>query len=102
MFEDINEIAENCAYLQAVSEEYGPNVALLDQLPPYEQLAELEKKLKTEGKTNFDTIYHEPTGNYLFRCFLAADYSLDKAAFYSDVEVYRTIRDAPARLKVLL
>jgi hypothetical protein len=52
MFEDIHEIAENSAYLKAV-EEKDVSLEMLKQLPPYEELKELEDKLRSEGKLSF-------------------------------------------------
>jgi hypothetical protein len=46
MFEDIHEIAENSAYLKAV-EEKDVSLEMLEQLPPYEDLKELENKLRS-------------------------------------------------------
>eukprot|EP01083_Nonionella_stella_P050865 135167_1 len=109
MYDEIIEIAENRAYLNAVKQaqdfgggRHGPNLDLLktSSCPPYEELGELEQELKTAGLINFDTVFHEPTGYYLIKCFLTADYSVDKAVFISDVELFRTLRDASARFKV--
>jgi hypothetical protein len=41
MFEDISEIAENCAYLKATAGP-RPNTKLFKSLPPYAELAALE------------------------------------------------------------
>lgn len=99
MFEDIHEIAENSAYLKAV-EEKQVNTSMWDSLPPYEELKELEEKLKGEGKVNFHTIFSEPTGYYFIKCFLIADYAVDKAIFLKDVEAYRSMRFESARKRV--
>ena len=47
MFEDIHEIAENSAYLKAV-EEKDISLEMYEQLPPFEELGELESKLRAE------------------------------------------------------
>eukprot|EP01006_Ploeotia_vitrea_P047889 TRINITY_DN67174_c5_g3_i1.p1 TRINITY_DN67174_c5_g3~~TRINITY_DN67174_c5_g3_i1.p1 ORF type:complete len:650 (+),score=379.44 TRINITY_DN67174_c5_g3_i1:134-2083(+) len=99
MFEDIHEIAENSAYLKAV-EEKDVSLQMLEQLPPYEECAELEQKLKDEGLINFETVFHEPTGYYMIRCFLVSDYAGDKAIFIKDVETYKSIRFESARRRV--
>ena len=68
--------------------------------PPYEELKELEEDLRRKNALTFDTIFREPTGYYLIKCFLVADYSVDKAVFIHDVDVYKTMRDPQARAKV--
>jgi len=99
MFEDIHEIAENSAYLKAI-EEKDVSLEMLEQLPRYEDVLDLEQALKAEGKLDFDTIFHEDTGFYMFRCFLVADYAGDKALFTKDVETYQMMRFESARRKV--
>eukprot|EP01083_Nonionella_stella_P050866 135171_1 len=65
MYDEIIEIAENRAYLNAVKQaqdfgggRHGPNLDLLktSSCPPYEELGELEQELKTAGLINFDTV----------------------------------------------
>jgi hypothetical protein len=99
MFEDIHEIAENSAYLKAV-EEKDVCTDMWDQLPAYEDLKDLEEKLKTDGRINFSSIFSEPTGYYFLKCFLVADYAVDKAIFLKDVEMYRLMRFESARRRV--
>lgn len=99
MFEDIHEIAENSAYLKAV-EEKDVSLEMLKQLPPYEELKDLEDKLRAEGKLSFDTIFNEPTGYYSMKCFLVADYAVDKAIFIKDVDAYKSMRFESARRKI--
>jgi len=99
MFEDIHEIAENSAYLKAV-EEKDVNTEMYDTLPPYEELADLEANLKAEQALTFDRIFHEPTGYFFIKCFLVADYAVDKAVFIKDVEAYRMMRFESARRKI--
>lgn len=41
-----------------------------------------------------------PTGEYLIKCFLTADYAVDKALFIKDVEAYRSMRFESARRKI--
>jgi len=101
MFEDIHEIAENSAYLKAV-EEKDVSLEMLEQLPPYDDLRGLEEKLRFEGKLTFDSIFNEPTGYYMIKCFLVADYAVDKAIFIKDVEAYKSMRFESARRKVAL
>lgn len=79
---------------------FGPNLTLLDSLPPYEHLLDLESQLRSQGKLAFDVVFSEATGYYLLKCFLIADYSVDKAVFVKDVELYSAMRDHSARLKV--
>lgn len=99
MFEDIHEIAENSAYLKAV-EEKDVCTEIWDTLPPFEDLKDLEEKLKAEGRINFNTIFGEPTGYYFIKCFLIADYAVDKAIFLKDIEAYRSMRFESARKRV--
>eukprot|EP00475_Leptophrys_vorax_P003971 TRINITY_DN1231_c0_g1_i1.p1 TRINITY_DN1231_c0_g1~~TRINITY_DN1231_c0_g1_i1.p1 ORF type:complete len:645 (-),score=190.06 TRINITY_DN1231_c0_g1_i1:64-1998(-) len=101
MYDDIIEVAENRAYLQAVQRNVlGPNLEVLASLPKYEELKELEDELTKQGKLRFDAIFEEPTGFYLMKCFLIGDYSVDKAVFIKDVELFRKMRDPSARIKI--
>ena len=101
MYDEIIEIAENRAYLNAVrNESYGPNLELLKKMPPFSELQDYYKKLKDAGEITFSKVFHEPIGYYMMKCFLIADYSVDKAVFTSDVELYKKMRDPSARLKV--
>mmetsp|Transcript_15563 Transcript_15563/g.30555 ORF Transcript_15563/g.30555 Transcript_15563/m.30555 type:complete len:616 (-) Transcript_15563:407-2254(-) len=99
MFEDIHEIAENSAYLKAV-EEKDISLEMYEQLPPFEELGELESKLRAEGALTFDRIFSQPTGYYMIKCFLVADYAVDKAIFIKDVEAYKSMRFESARAKI--
>lgn len=99
MFEDIHEIAENSAYLQAV-EERAVSLEMLEQLPEYDQLLDLEAKLEREGSLTFDRIFSQPTGFYMIKCFLSADYAMDKAIFIKDVAAYKGMRFESARRKI--
>ena len=47
--------------------------------------------LRVDGKLAFDQIFQEPTGYYVLKCFLMADYAVDKAIFIQDVEAYRNM-----------
>lgn len=49
---------QNSAYLKAV-EEKDVSLEMLKQLPPYEELKELEEKLRAEGKLTFEAIFGE-------------------------------------------
>jgi serine/threonine protein kinase len=99
MYDDVLDAAENRAYLQAKNT-LGPNLEILNQLPKYEELKELEEELQKQGKLRFDAIFEEPTGFYLLKCFLIGDFSVDKAVFIKDVELFRKMRDPSARLKI--
>ena len=99
MIEDIQEIAENHAYLNAV-ERKDVSLEMLYQLPPYEELSELERALGEDNALTFDRIFHEPCGYYNIRNFLIADYAVDRAVFIKDVEAYRSMRFESARRKV--
>ena len=54
------------------------SLEMLKQMPPYEELKDLEEKLKSEGRITFDVVFSEPTGFYLLKCFLLSDYAVDK------------------------
>lgn len=99
MFEDIHEIAENSAYLKAVGER-DVSLEMLDQLPPYEELKSIEDQLRTDGCLNFKQIFNEPTGYYCIKCFLVADYAVDKAIFVKDVQAFQKMRFESARKKI--
>ena len=49
MFEDISEIAENCAYLKATAGP-RPNTKLFRALPPYAELAALEVRTSSRQR----------------------------------------------------
>lgn len=99
MFEDIHEIAENSALLKAVGDK-EVSLQMLEELPPYEELTELEAKLQTDGALTFQRIFSEPTGFYMMKCFLIADYAVDKAIFVKDVQSYQKMRFESARRKI--
>lgn len=101
MFDDLHEIAENSAYLKAV-EEKDVSTEIVERLPPYEELVELEKRLKEEGDLSFATVFHRPAGFYLFQSFLKADYSEAKGLFVRDVEAFKKMRFESARQRVAL
>jgi len=104
MYDEIIEIAENRAYLQAVKDGYGhgPNLDLLNTLPPYEEesIKELERDLEDSSKLTFHWVFREPVGYYHMKLFLISDYSVDKAIFLNDVRLYKTLNDPKARLAV--
>jgi len=99
LIEAIEEIAENNLYLKAVSDD-ASSLELLKKLPTFEECKELEEKLKQESKITFDSIFSEPCGYYLLKCFLISDYAVDKAVFVKDAEAYRSMRFESARKKV--
>lgn len=100
MYDEIIELAENRAYLNAMRQDSSPNLEMMKTLKPFEQLRDFEEELKAENQLTFDKVFHEPTGYYLLKCFLTADYSVDKAVFVSDVELFGQLRDTSARRKV--
>jgi serine/threonine protein kinase len=81
-------------------EEKGVCLDILNQLPEYEALHDLEAKLIADGAITFERIFHEPCGYYNFRNFLLADYAADRAVFIHDVEKYKQMRFESARQKV--
>ena len=101
MFEDIHEIAENSAYLKAV-EDRDVSLEMYETLPPYDECKHIEANLQAQGKLNFDSIFNEATGYYMIKCFLIADYCVDKAIFIKDVAAYKSMRFESARRKVAL
>lgn len=101
MYDEILEIAENRAYLNnAKKDTFGPNMEILQTMPSYEELADLENELKSNNLITFDKIFNEPTGYYLMKCFLIADFSVDKAVFLKDCKLYKAMNDPSARLKI--
>jgi serine/threonine protein kinase len=99
VFDDIHEIQENQYYLDEIQKN-DVRLEMLQDIPAYDQCGELEKKLETEGALTFDWIFNSPTGYYMIKCFLIADYAVDKAIFIKDVEAYRGMRFESARRKV--
>lgn len=118
-----SDLAENTAYLQAVNDAAGPNVDLLALFPSYSSLKELEAELKRDGLLTFDRIFSEPVGYYFMKCmelwsqfvllvssiycawcfdlgYLISEFAVAKAIFLKDVDIYKTMRDPGARLKV--
>ena len=61
MFEDLKEIAQNSAYMDAIKK---PQVmtAMWEAAPRYEELKELEAMLTDKNQLNFHTVFHKPTG----------------------------------------
>ena len=97
--DDIKEIAENSAYLRAV-EEKGACLDILNSVPPYTELHELEAKLVESGAITFDNVFHEPCGYYNLRNFMISDYAVERIVFLHDVEKYKQMRAESARRKV--
>ena len=83
MYDEIVEIAQNRQFLEAVKDGYsqGPNMNLLNTLQSYSDVAHIEKEMDKKGKITFDTIFHEPLGYYLIKCFLIHELSVDKVCF---------------------
>mmetsp|Transcript_18572 Transcript_18572/g.33269 ORF Transcript_18572/g.33269 Transcript_18572/m.33269 type:complete len:617 (-) Transcript_18572:263-2113(-) len=101
MFEDLKEIAQNTAYMDAIKK---PQVQtyMWDDAPRFEDCKGLEQHLSETGDINFKTIFHKATGFYMMKCFLIANYAVDKAVFMSDVEKFRKVRFPSARKKVAM
>mmetsp|Transcript_11510 Transcript_11510/g.28346 ORF Transcript_11510/g.28346 Transcript_11510/m.28346 type:complete len:620 (+) Transcript_11510:133-1992(+) len=99
MFEDLKELSENSAYINAIKK---PTVAtaMWEDAPEYKECEELEQYLREKKEINFKALFNKPTGFYMIKCFLIANYSVDKAIFMSDVEKYRKIRFKSARKRV--
>lgn len=99
MFEDLKEIAQNSAYMDAIKK---PQIMteMWNKAPKYEDLKELEAKLTEQKHLDFNTVFHKPTGFYMIKCFLIANYAVDQAVFMSDVEKFRKIRFPSARERV--
>ncbi len=51
------------------------SLEMLEQLPAYEDLKELEDGLRAQKQLTFQNIFQEPTGYYMIKCFLIADYA---------------------------
>lgn len=56
MYDEIIELAENRAYLNAVRQDSTPNLEMLKSLKPFEQLRDFEEELKAENQLTFDKV----------------------------------------------
>jgi len=102
MVDDILQLAHNQQFLERITNgmQGGGNLELLNRLPKYNELSDLERRLKADGLLDFKTIFHEPVGTYLIQTFLVTEHSVDKAIFVSDVETFKKLNDPSARLNV--
>ncbi|CEO97276.1 hypothetical protein PBRA_000621 [Plasmodiophora brassicae] len=98
MYDDMMELVENHTYLTAARSKRPDN--LMDALPPFDTLSAYVQELRDTGQLTFDAVFHEPIGYYQMKCFLISDYSVSKAVFATDVELYKLIRDQRARLRL--
>jgi len=101
-FFGVQEIIENCNYLNALNEEKGASTEILAHLLPYDdpKVRALEDRLRNKDALSFDTIFSEPTGFYLLQRFLLETSGLDKLLFLKDVDAYNHMRFENARQKV--
>ena len=101
MVDDILQLAHNQQFLDRITKgmQGGGNPDLLKKLPKYQDLSDLESKLK-KNKLDFHTIFHEPVGTYLIQTFLVTEHSVDKAIFVNDVETFKKLNDPSARQNV--
>eukprot|EP01083_Nonionella_stella_P077979 213161_1 len=102
MYDEIIEIAENRLYLNAVNNE-NINVNYLDEekIPEFEEeMLSMEERLKESNELEFDKVFHNPVGDYLIQCFMTGDYSVAKARFIQDVDLFKKIRDVGTRAKI--
>ncbi|CEP01095.1 hypothetical protein PBRA_008407 [Plasmodiophora brassicae] len=98
---DITEILENHAYLGAVkNNDSDAAQELLDKLPPFATLGDLVAQLKASNELTFKVVFGQRAGHYLIKCFLVSEYSVSKALFISDVDIFRQMRDPAARVTV--
>jgi len=60
MVDDILQLAHNQQFLERITNgmQAGGNLELLKKLPKYSDLHDLERKLKSEGQLDFQTIFH--------------------------------------------
>lgn len=103
-FFGVQEIIENCNYLNALNEEKGASTEILNHLLPYDdpKVRAIEEKLRSAGAISFDMMFNEPTGFHLLSQFLdrEAPVHLDKILFLKDAEAYTHMRFESARLKL--
>eukprot|EP01083_Nonionella_stella_P109883 320983_1 len=102
MYDEIIEIAENRLYLNAVNNE-NINVNYLDEekIPEFEEeMLSMEERLKESNELEFDKVFHNPVGDYLIQCFMTGDYSVAKARFIQDVDLFKKTRDVGTRAKI--
>jgi len=61
MFEDLKEIAENSAFMEAVKK---PQVSdeMWKRVPKFENCMDLEKFLREQKQLNFETVFNKSTG----------------------------------------
>eukprot|EP01084_Bolivina_argentea_P287471 493292_1 len=102
MVDDILQLAHNQQFLERITNgmQGGGNLELLKKLPKYNELTDLEQKLKNDNLLDFSTIFHEPVGTYLIQTFLVTEHSVDKAIFVNDVETFKKLLDPSARQNV--
>src|SRR5690606_40540104 len=48
----------------------------------------------------FDSIFEEPLGYYLIKCFLTSDINIDKVIFIKDVKIFKTLNDPTIRKSI--
>ena len=91
MVDDILQLAHNQQFLERITNgmQGGGNIELLKKLPKYEDLRNLEQRLKNENKLNFNSVFHEPVGNYLVRTYLVTEHSVDKVRYCYIKQFYK-------------
>mmetsp|Transcript_31828 Transcript_31828/g.51540 ORF Transcript_31828/g.51540 Transcript_31828/m.51540 type:complete len:344 (-) Transcript_31828:1287-2318(-) len=101
MFEDLKEIAENSAFMEAVKK---PQVSdeMWKRVPKFENCMDLEKFLREQKQLNFETVFNKSTGFYMLKCFLIANQAVDKAIFLRDVTKFHKVRFKSARQRVAI
>ena len=100
----MQEIIENCNYLNALNEEKAASTDILLSLIPFDdpKVKAIEDRLRASGALTFDTVFSEPTGFYLLAQYLQRELPQhsDKAMFLSDIQLYSHMRFENARTKV--
>ena len=102
MYTSVVEVTQNREFLDSVRKgwSHGPNLNLLSTLPSYSDCADFEQRLTSTNAITFDKVFHEPLGYHLIKAFLVLNHSDDKAVFVTDVELYKSLTDASARMHI--
>lgn len=101
-FFGVQEIIENCNYLNALNEDKWASTEVLTHLLPYDdpKVRALEDRLRQRDSLTFDCIFAEPTGFYFLSRFLSDTHDVDKLLFLKDCDAYGHMRFESARVKV--
>eukprot|EP01084_Bolivina_argentea_P070679 128520_1 len=72
-------------------------ISWLNNLPMYSELQSLEQILKNSDALDFDTIYTEKIGKYLFDSFLITQQN-DMNTMFNDIKIYKNLKNKNTKL----